>query len=117
MKKFLSIAAAIICVAASFSSCKKDVVAAQYKFEKSELLELQCKDSATGEKFFTELGEVNQRFANTEFSDNDLIVSYTEVVNKYDNGVIAGTFSLYKAEGTSQNFRPIHTWTMKFAVN
>ena len=118
MKKFFALAAVVICLIAGTTSCKKGgIVAASYKFDQKEIDELLVADGGTAEAadFIQEMNSVMASFSGTEFTDFEIISAFQKVVDKYNNRVISGTFSLYKALGDSDDYKSIKTWTMKFA--
>ena len=119
MKKFFALAAAVICLIVGTTSCNKsDEVLAQYKFDQQELLtfaEQNLEFETDVENLFKELGDVVSSYNGTSFTESELVSDLDDVIRRYDNNNLAGTFSLYKALGESKNFSKCHTWTMKKA--
>lgn len=120
MKKFLFIAAAIISLAASVSSCTKtEIQLASYKFDEQEIGKLEYMEGHISEAqdFLLELSGILAKYAGTEFTEMEIVGDIDNVVSKYNNRYIRGTFSLYKAPGTSTTYTPCKTWTMQWGEN
>lgn len=69
----------------------------------------------TAVSFVNDLNSVMSIFDQTSFSTNDIIKEINRVVEKYDNDVISGVFSLQKSTQSANGpWKVAKTWSMSY---
>ena len=69
----------------------------------------------TAVSFVNDLNSVMSIFDQTSFSTNDIIKEINRVVEKYDNDVISGVFSLQKSTKSANGpWKVAKTWSMSY---
>lgn len=104
-------------------SCEKDsqyvTGETYYKYENLEDLEyisITPYGEGTIESFLKELTYIMNNFDGTLFSQNELVSEIREVVERYDDGLISGSFSLMKSnKGPNGKFKVAESFTLSYS--
>ena len=127
MKKGLFVRSVKFCIISvllwSVISCEKDsqyvTGETYYKYENLEDLEyisITPYGEGTIESFLKELTYIMNNFDGTLFSQNELVSEIREVVERYDDGLISGSFSLMKSnKGPNGKFKVAESFTLSYS--
>lgn len=113
MKKFLKLFIAAVAIAALWS-CDEDEIAF-YKYEGLEKLQYVVGEEVTLNRFINELESIMLQFDGTVFLDSQLKKDVKRVVDRYDNGILQGTFYLTRSYEENGYYSTIDTYTLTLA--
>ncbi|MDY5823930.1 MAG: hypothetical protein ACI3ZG_00525 [Candidatus Coprenecus sp.] len=106
-----------ICAVFMTNSCSSllDDEPAWYRYEGVEEMHYIKGYENTAASFVNDLNSVMHIFDQTSFTTNDIIKEVNRVVEKYDNDVISGVFSLQKSTKSANGpWKVAKTWSMNY---
>lgn len=113
----ISIVLSLVIFSFCCSSCKKDNIleSVYYKYSGVEELTYILSEESTVVEFINELSGIMEKYdGNVIINESNLRKDIGNVVKKYDNGAIAGTFHLMKASKEDGPWSVLESWTMNF---
>lgn len=95
-------------------SCEKDIEQAFYKYDGLEELQYIIGEESTLNRFMSELASVMNNYDGTFFTENEIKSDVRTIAEKYDNGILEGTFYLTKANQKDGYYSTIESYALHF---